>query len=285
MTRTHHTSAAALIILVLAAAGCSGGAENGTAPVPTGPTTASTGPDTSATSTASVTASGATDAAGPSQAPGPSPIRSSTPADPDPTRAAAAVILRGDDVPPAPPGTKVVADPGPVTTRTPDTPSSQVASCARREAGERAGPPEPGAVAAAVGSLVTGVAQLDQYVVVYRDEQAALVALGRHRALAQDCVPALQLRGIDPADATVRVGTAPQGVQGFTVNLVIRHPGTTSDEASAVLRSGRGLMFLRTNETGVPEGLGWVADGRLDQAWVATVWAVAARQLGTMSTG
>lgn len=223
----------------------------------------------------------------PTPGPGPTPTASPTPASPTPSPAAAdaqeralAAVLVATDVPPAPPGTAVVLDPGPAAVSVVDVPTVQVESCSTLIPTDTPGPPEPDAEAGAVTSFVTGVAQVDQYVVVYRDETAADMALARHRALAEDCQAALQARvTADNLGVQASVSDAPAGVDGYRVQVLFTYPSGPSDEASGVFRSGSLVAFTRANETGAPEGSGWEADGILDQAWVDQLMAAAADRL------
>ncbi|HSO05088.1 MAG TPA: hypothetical protein VLQ92_11450, partial [Candidatus Limnocylindrales bacterium] len=55
--------------------------------------------------------------------------------------------------------------------------------------------------------------------------------------------------------------------------------GYTSDEVSAVLRSGATVLYLRANEAGAPEGATWETDGILDPTWSDRLVAAAAEHL------
>jgi hypothetical protein len=218
----------------------------------------------------------------PAPGPGPTPTATSTPspAAADAQERALAAVLVATDVPPAPPGTAVVLDPGPVAVSVVDVPTVQVESCSTLIPSDTPGPPEPDAEAGAVTSFVTGVAQVDQYVVAYRDETAAATALDRHRALTEECQAALQARvTADNLGVQATVSEAPTGVDGYRLQVLFTYPSGPSDEASGVFRSGSLVAFTRTNETGAPEGSGWEADGILDPAWVDQLMAAAADTL------
>jgi len=141
--------------------------------------------------------------------------------------------------------------------------------------------PEPGASAGAIGSFVTGVAQVDQYVIVYEDLVAAEAALARHRALAEDCDAALaqRLGSVGEADATLSDFRSDVPDFGYRVRVEFRSDGLIADEESAVLRQGPVLSFIRTNESGAPTGSGWEVDGLLDTAWADQLMATAADRL------
>lgn len=269
------TAASAVAAVVLTRGGDEPGGTAVTTPSPSA-TVFSSGPSTStsAPSTATPTAPSNT-----------SPAASRTVPRP-PAQIALAAIVRATDVPPAPPGDSVVADPAPVGGPFAEVPSVQVESCSPQESGEGVGPPEPGAVAGARGYFVTGVAQVDQYVIVYQDEKSARTALARHRALAQDCAGVLKSRTTpDSTGASARIGAPPTGVDGYRVTAVFTYPGSRSNEASAVLRVGRVVTFLRTGETGAPAGSGWTVDGLLEEGWVRTLMSQAAHQLSLADSG
>ncbi len=188
-------------------------------------------------------------------------------------------MLVAADVRPAPPGTAVVFDAGPMVT-TAEVPTVQMESCSPLLPAEEPGPPEPDSRAAAATSFVTGVAQVDQMVVVYEDDAAAAAAVQRHRALAQDCQAALQARVTsDSLGAQATVVDPPAGVDGYRVQVDFSYPAGPSDEASSVLRSGPVVAFTRTNETGAPTGSGWEADGVLDPGWVDELMTAAAARV------
>jgi hypothetical protein len=196
---------------------------------------------------------------------------------------ALAALVRAADVPPAPPGTEIVVQPDPLpggAVATVLEPSVQYESCsmALPEDAE----PEPGGSAGAIGGFVTGVAQVDQYVVVYEDLAAAEAALARHRALAEDCDAALAQRlepNVGEAAATLSDFRSDFPDFGYRVRVEFRSDGSVDDEESAVLRRGPVLSFIRTNESGAQTGSGWEVDGLLDTAWADQLMAAAADRL------
>lgn len=211
-----------------------------------------------------------------------------TPAEPtpqqtlSPTDLAVATLLPADEVPPAPPGT-LVDTTGPVTTKGVfGEPSRQVMTCTPLElpTGDDPGPAEPDAAGAASSSSVIGVAQLDQYSVVYTDDTAALRAVDRARERAEDCDTAFAVHSPDAA-AQSTITAAPGTVDGFRVHATYASgdSGTTSDEASAVLRSGSAVLYLRASETGSGRNAGEDVDGTLDPAWTDQLMATAAAHL------
>ena len=187
-----------------------------------------------------------------------------------PTDLAVAALLPADDVPPAPPGT-VVDTTGPVTAKgVIGEPSRQVMTCTPLELpdGDNPGPAEPDAAGAASSSSVVGVAQVDQYAVVYTEDTAAQRAVDRARERADNCDKAFAVHSPDAAaDATITA--VPGTVVGFRVHATYAYAdsGTTSDETSAVLRSGPTVLYIRANETGSGQNAGEDVDGTLDPAW------------------
>ncbi len=198
------------------------------------------------------------------------------------TRLAVASLLLADDVPPAPPGS-VVDGTGPVTlTGDIGEPSRQVMTCEPLELplGDDPAPTEPDAAGAASSSSVIGVAQVDQYAVVYINDAAARSAVGRARELADGCDEAFAVHSPDSngqATITPVAGT----VDGFQVHATYADSGrtTTSDETSAVLRSGRVVLFLRATETGSGPNAAEKVDGILDPGWTDLLIAAAAANL------
>lgn len=194
---------------------------------------------------------------------------------------AIANLLPAAAVPPAPPGDTLVDAMGPVeVTGVISEPSRQVMTCTLEVLTDVPGPAEPDAAGAAYSGFVTGVAQVDQYAVVYSDEAAAQWALARSRARAEDCAAAFAVHS-PGADAEAVVSPAPAGVDGFRVHATYDYPDTghSSDEVSAVLRSGATVLYLRANETGAPAGLDWDADGTLDPDWSDQLVTAAAEHL------
>jgi len=217
------------------------------------------GRDSSASSTASPTAS-------PTASLAPTPTETPTAdleqADSDPRAQALTAVLLASDVPPAPPGSEVEDFSGPVAVDPVEAPNVQVESCSILIPTDVPGPDEPDAKAGAETTFTSGVAQVDQYVIVYRDEAAAQTALGRHRALAEDCEAALQARVTqDSLGAAATVSGAPAGVEGYRVEVRFDYPQGSSDEYSGVFRAGSMLAFTRTSETesgGESLDAGWV---------------------------
>lgn len=195
-----------------------------------------------------------------------------------PTKLAVANLLLVDQVTPAPPGS-VVDTTGPVAARDVIAePSRQVMTCTPLELTDQPGPAEPDAAGAASSSSILGVAQLDQYVVVYTDEAAAQRAVDRARARTEDCDEAFAVHSPD-ADAQAAIADVPDAVDGFRVHATYDYDGATSDEVSAVLRSGRTVLYLRANETGSGENADEEVDGTLDAAWVDQLMDAAAAHL------
>ena len=195
---------------------------------------------------------------------------------------AIASLLPAAAVPPAPPGDTLVdaLEPAEVTGVIGE-PSRQVMTCTPLELlMDDPGPAEPAAAGAASSGFVTGVAQVDQYAVVYTDEAAAQRAVARSQAGAQDCQAAFAVHSPD-ADAEAIILTAPAAVDGFRVHAIYTYQDTgyTSDEVSAVLRSGATVLYLRANEAGAPEGATWETDGILDPTWSDRLVAAAAEHL------
>jgi hypothetical protein len=196
------------------------------------------------------------------------------------TRLAAASLLLADDVPPAPPGSTLDSS-GPVTIKgNIGQPSRQVMTCTPLElpAGDAPGPAEPDAVGAASSSSVIGVAQVDQYAVVYVNDAAAQSAVGRARELAQDCDESFAVHSPD-SNGQASITPAPSAVDGFEVHATYGDPTTTSDEASVVLRSGRVVLFLRAAETGSGPNASQDVDGILDPEWTDRLVSAATENL------
>jgi hypothetical protein len=199
-----------------------------------------------------------------------------------PTRMAVANLLLAEGVPPAPPGT-VVDTTGPVTVKgVIGEPSRQFMTCTPLElpVSDDPGPAEPDATGAASSSSLIGAVQVDQYAVVYADDAAAQRALGRARDRAEKCDESFAIHSPD-ARAEATISAVPDGVDGFRVHATYSagDGGMTSDEASAVLRSGPTVLYLRANETGSGENAGLDADGTLDSTWVEQLIQAAAAHL------
>lgn len=200
-----------------------------------------------------------------------------------PSALAKASLLPASAVPPAPPGDSLVDSSeayeysGVIA-----EPSRQVMTCTPLEMTDVPGPPEPGAVAAAGSGFVTGVAQVDQYAVVYTDTAAARRAVERSRSWAEDCQTAFAVHA-PGANAVATISQAPAGVDGFSViaTYTYRDTGSSSDEISAVLQSGPTVVYLRANESGAPADTGWAVDGLLDPAWSEQLLNAAADQLSS----
>ena len=197
-------------------------------------------------------------------------------------RLAVASLLLADEVSPAPPGSMVDST-GPVTvTGDIGAPSRQVMTCTPLELpdGDDPGPAEPGAAGAASSSSVIGVAQVDQYAVVYIDEAAAQDAVSRARELAESCEESFAVHSPD-GNAQATSTPVPGTVDGFQVHATYDASGaaTTSDETSAVLRSGRVVLFLRAAETGSGPNSDQEVDGILDPEWTRQLISAAAANL------
>jgi hypothetical protein len=199
-----------------------------------------------------------------------------------PTTLAVASLLLAQDAPPAPPGT-VVDTTGPVTVKgVIGEPSRQFMTCTPLEVSgsDDPGPAEPDATGAASSSSVIGAAQVDQYAVVYVDDAAAQRALERARARAENCDESFAIHSPD-ARAEATISPAPDGVDGFRVHATYSagDGGMMSDEASAALRSGPTVLYLRVNETGSGENAGLDVDGILETVWVDELMEAAAAHL------
>lgn len=192
-------------------------------------------------------------------------------------------LLRAEDVPPAPPGSFVDGT-GPVTSKgdVVGQPSRQVMTCTPLEIadGDAPGPAEPDATRAASSSSVIGVAQVDQYAVVYLNDAAARSAEVRARELADDCERSFAVHS-PGANAQATIAPAPGTIDGFQVRATYTagNASRISDEASAVLRSGRVVLFLRTSETGSGPNAGQKVDGILDPEWTDQLISAAAANL------
>lgn len=201
------------------------------------------------------------------------------------TKLAIASLLPIQSVEPAPPGDTVVDMSGPYfATEVIEEPSRQVITCTPRELPpmDISGPPEPGAAGAASSGFVTGSAQVDQYAVVYTDQTAAEQAVNRSRAWTQDCQKAFKVHSRG-AHTQAQMSEAPSSVAGFRVHASYKYPDTghTSDEVSAVLRSGRIVLYLRANELGAPDSKELPADGLLDPGWTDDLIEAAAAHLAS----
>jgi PknH-like extracellular domain len=127
---------------------------------------------------------------------------------------------------------------------------------------------------------VIGVAQVDQYAVVYTDDAAAQRALDRARGRAQSCDVSFAVHSPD-ARAEATIADAPGGLDGFRVHATysVGEGASTSDEASAVLRRGSTVLYLRVNETGSGQNTDMDVDGTLDPSWVDQLFESAAAHL------
>lgn len=186
-------------------------------------------------------------------------------------------LLPAYGVKPAPPGDTLVDSFGPVlTTANVAEPSRQVMTCTPLEPPNegQTGPAEPDALAAAASGFVTGVAQVDQYAVVYLDEAAAERAVTRSRERADNCDAAFRVHS-PSAKAQATVTEAPAAVSGFRVHATYedKTTGHDSDEVSAVLRAGLTVLYLRTNESSTP------GNSVLDEAWADSLIKAAAAHL------
>lgn len=186
-------------------------------------------------------------------------------------------LLPAYGVTPAPPGDTLIDGFGPVlTTANVAEPSRQVMTCTPLElpSENQTGPAEPDAVGAAASGFVTGVAQVDQYAVVYRDEAAAERAVTRSRGRADNCDAAFRVHSPN-AKARATVTAAPPAVTGFRVHATYedKTTGHDSDEVSAVMRAGLTVLYLRTNESSTP------GNSLLDEAWADSLIKAAAAHL------
>lgn len=199
-----------------------------------------------------------------------------------PRKLAVANLLLTQDVTPAPPGSIANAA-APVTpTGTIGEPSRQVMTCTPLELpGEGdVGPAEPDAKGAAWSNAVMGVAQIDQYVVVYSDDAAAQRAVDRSRARAEDCDAAFAVHSPD-AEAEATVSAAPDAVAGFRVHTTYQYPNSKSDEVSAVLQHGTTVLYIRAAESGSGENSEEDVDGILDPAWADELILAASTHLAS----
>ena len=199
-----------------------------------------------------------------------------------PAKLAVANLLLADAVEPAPPGS-VVDTSGPVSVKgVIGEPSRQVMTCTPLELPvlDDPGPTEPDASAAAASTSVLGVAQVDQYTVVYVDEAAAERAVDRARQRAEACDESFAVHSPD-SGAEAQISAAPNGVEGFRVlaTYASGDAGATSDEISAVLRHGPTVLYIRANETGSGENADEDVDGLLDPTWADELIEVAAAHL------
>ena len=201
---------------------------------------------------------------------------------------AEAALMTSEEMPPAPPGTLVDAGLG--YTAEGDqvsAPWAQVWLCAGTSRPDE-GPPtavEPGAAAGAWGFGRAGVAQVDQYAIVYLDEASAQAAVDQARDQADLCTDAItgnpEYVGDPP---TIELGTVPTSVQGFRVRaLFTRDTGKTDDMISTVMRSGATVHYLRFNEMSATESAPGETtpnpDTMLDPAYVEELITAAAASL------
>lgn len=179
---------------------------------------------------------------------------------------AEAALLTSAELPPAPPG--ILVDAGSGYTAEGDqvsAPWTQVWLCAGTSRPDE-GPPavvEPGALAGAWGFGRAGVAQVDQYAIVYQDESAAEAAVARSRDQADMCRDAItgnpEYYGDPP---TVEVGAVPSSVDGVRVTATFTDDaGKSDDMVSTVMRVGSTVHFMRFNEMSAYES----ASGETEQ--------------------
>lgn len=200
---------------------------------------------------------------------------------------AEAALMSSQELPPAPPGTLVDAGLG--YTAEGDqvsVPWYQVWLCAGTGRPDE-GPPraEPGAVAGAWGFGRAGVAQVDQYAIVYLDEASAQAAVDRARDQSAMCTDAItgdpEYVGDPPA---VEIGTVPSSVEGLRVRAVFsRDSGKSDDMVSTVMRSADTVHYLRFNEMSATEPEPGRTepnpDTMLDPAYIDALIAAAAASL------
>ena len=199
-----------------------------------------------------------------------------------PAKLAVANLLLPGAIEPAPPGT-VVDTSGPVSVKgVIGEASRQVMTCTPLELPvlDDPGPTEPDASGAAASTSVLGVAQVDQYTVVYIDEAASQRAVDRARQRADSCDDAFAVHSPD-SDAEAEVSAAPESVDGFRVHATYASGDSAaiSDEVSAVLRHGPTVLYIRANETGSGENSEEDVDGLLDPAWADALIEAAASHL------
>ena len=200
---------------------------------------------------------------------------------------AESALMTSEELPPAPPGT--VVDAGSGYTAEGDqvsVPWTQVWLCAGTSRPDE-GPPtavERGALAGAWGFGRAGLAQVDQYAIVYQDEAAARAAVDRARDQAEMCTDAItgdpEYLG-DPPD--VEIGAVPRAVDGILVTATFTNDGTPSDMVSTVMRSGDTVHFMRANEMSTIESESGETepnpDPMLDPTYVDTLVTAAAAAL------
>ena len=201
---------------------------------------------------------------------------------------AEAALLTAEELPPAPPGT--VVDAGLGYTAVGDlvsAPWTQVWLCAGIGRPDE-GPPttvEPGAAAGAWGFGRAGVAQVDQYAIVYVDETSAQAAVARAQAQVEMCTDAITGNPEYVGDPPViEVGTVPSSVEGLRVRALFTHEkGTSNDMVSTVLRSGTTVHYMRFNEMSATESATGETeqnpDTMLDPTYVDALIAEAAANL------
>lgn len=200
---------------------------------------------------------------------------------------AEAALMSSEELPPARPGTMVDAGLG--YTAEGDqvsVPWYQVWLCAGTGRPDEGPPPaEPGALAGAWGFGRAGVAQVDQYAVVYLDEASAQAAVARARDQSAMCTDAItgdpEYVGDPPA---VEIGSVPSSVEGLRVRAVFtRDTGKSDDMVSTVMRSGSTVHYLRFNEMSATEPEPGRTepnpDTMLDPAYVDALIAAAAASL------
>lgn len=198
---------------------------------------------------------------------------------------AQAALMTSEVLPVAPPGT--VVDAGLGYTAEGDqvsVPWGQVWLCAGTGRPDE-GPPTavgPGALAGAWGFGRAGVAQVDQYAIVYRDEASAQAAVARARDQVEMCTDAItgnpEYVGPPPE---IEVSAVPSTVDGVQVLATFTHDGgDPSDMVSTVMRSGATVLFMRANEMSAFETEQGQAepnpDQLLDPAYVDALVAAAA---------
>jgi hypothetical protein len=201
---------------------------------------------------------------------------------------AEAALMTSAELPPAPPGT--IVDAGLGYTAVGDqvsAPWAQVWLCAGTSRPDE-GPPtaaEPGAAAGAWGFGRAGVAQVDQYAIVYEDEASAQAAVARAQAQVDMCTDAItgnpEYVGDPPA---IEVGTVPSSVDGLRVRALFTYDtGKSNDMVSTVLRSGTTVHYMRFNEMSATESAPGETeqnpDTMLDPTYIDTLIAEAAANL------
>lgn len=216
-------------------------------------------------------------------------------ASPSPTDTATAVerataaLLPQDRTPAAPPGT-LVRPVEPLTAQGSEVsaPWAQFMVCPIVPSRPDEGPAtdtEPEALAGAWAFGVAGAAQLDQYAIVYADDDAARAAVSRARAKADDCAALYEDNPDffgDPPETTL--GAVPDGVDGFRVRALFTHDqaASRSEAISTVMRSGDTVHYMRFAPSGYETPSGEEVPspaGLMDPQWTEQVIAAAAQNL------